>query len=270
MTIHQKEDDLFERWCDHRIKLEGESVKDLFCPDGLHYIGNPNLESGNWLMKGDGREEQNWLESKFRILFLTKDYNAHDDGEGIDLRLETGLNNKYKNEKRLYYSFYGKYFMLFRSLIDLQNQGILKFSRDGIENADYFWHYPVVRLNVKKIAGKSSCPNATVKKYIDEDFEKIQEQLNIYDANILVCCNGSNWDPAASYSNPMMSMLNKIYPDLKKCGENGYLYYSVKKRVIVIHEWHMAAIVSYQHYFERIKGIDNFINENPNFLTTRE
>ena len=67
----------------------------MFCPDGLHLTGDPMKTDNNvWTVNPDNKEERLWKQSKFRCVFLSKDYNSSDEGEGTNLREETGRDNK--------------------------------------------------------------------------------------------------------------------------------------------------------------------------------
>lgn len=195
------------------------------------------------------------------------------DGEGVDIRYETGLVNP--NDKLcshpamlVYHRFYARYFILLRGILELEHNPNAVFIKDSLENAEFFWKNPVARINLKKIAGNSSCPNGLVGEYIIKDLSFIQQQMNIYKANIIICCNGSGWNPDSPNSNPMMSMLKMIYPDLiwYEGDPERFLYYSNDSKVIVLHEWHMSCPIKYSHYFLGAVAPSKFLKEYPDFI----
>lgn len=159
MTISEQENELFMEWQDHlKSRLDKDIVDNLFCLDGLHFTGTPFIDNfGNWQMKRDYKEEELWRNSKIKCLFLTKDHNLQGDSEGVDIRFETGLKNMSGNSvdtAKIYHSFYGRYFLLLRGILSLNNNIIPESRPEYInkarENAKFFWESPVCRINLKK------------------------------------------------------------------------------------------------------------------------
>lgn len=266
-SIHELENELFRRWPGHD--------NDLFCPDGLHHTGQPLKDKEHWIVDENGKEEELWKASSIRCLFLTKDHNLQGNEEGVDVRCETGYDN---TNGKVYSSFYGKYLMLLYGLMHIDTSTFdypqLNVAKEVNNFFNYFHSAPVVRINVKKIAGGSSCSNNTLAKAMAQDIELCKKQICIYDANVIVVCNGNGWDINADHSvcNHMLDMIYQLYPDLKPwhsgCEKNNdtWIYYSEKSQVIVIHEYHMSARKSYEEYYTPTKMVADFFKAHPEYL----
>ena len=125
-----------------------------------------------------------------------------------------------------------------------------------------FFHAPVVRMNLKKVAGGPKCDDAVLSEYIRNDLAFITRQKDIYEgANVFVCCHGGE------ASNPIMDLLKKEwFPDLKRYKNSGFIWYDDVKKVVVLHEWHMSFRVSYKDFYSAIVELEIFLKENPGFL----
>ena len=60
----------------------------------------------------------------------------------------------------------------------------------------------------------------------------------------------------------------KWFPELKRYKNSDFLWYDdMKKKVVVLHEWHMSAPgISYERYYSAIKELEAFLCENKGFL----
>lgn len=269
MSIEEKEDALFARWKEHHRACLDNYCPDLFCSDGLHFLGKAIWDGSVYTMEGDHSEEAKWNESFIRPLFLTKDHNLRGDGEGVDVRAETGLDNDFGN---LYYRFYKKLLLIVYGLYEISLCGndrdrflelketISPHSLTHRMLLEVFHReFAVARMNLKKIAGNSACSDAELQIAIYRDFDFIKEQIAIYKPNVIVCCHGGPRD-----SNPIMQLLLKLYPDLERQTIEGYncqfIYWSEREQVIVIHEWHPSCRgISNIDYFEAIPQLIDFL-----------
>ena len=271
MSIWEKENALFEEWIQHEKEWTGFSEEFLnghFCWDGLHFTGMPSephyeADGHSWrVMDGDDKQDEIWAKAFIKPVFLCKDHNGN---EAVDEREETGYSNE-----RFYHSFYGKFLMLLYALTnyDSLNQSFLTLEEAW--NIDNCWlgekgyfHAPVVRMNLKKIAGGPKCYDNVLSEYIRNDLAFITRQKDIYDgANVFVCCHGG--EP----SNPIMDLLqNEWFPNLKRYRDSGFIWYDDVKKIIVLHEWHMSVpYVSYEDYYSAIGELEGFLKEQPGFL----
>ena len=216
----------------------------------------------NKIYDGDDKQDEIWAKAFIKPVFLCKDHNGN---EAVDEREETGYSNE-----RFYHSFYGKFLML---LYALTNYDSLNQSFPTLEeawNIDNCWlgekgyfHAPVVRMNLKKIAGGPKCYDNVLSEYIRNDLAFTTRQKDIYDgANVFVCCHGG--EP----SNPIMDLLqNEWFPNLKRYRDSGFIWYDDVKKIIVLHEWHMSVpYVSYEDYYSAIGELEGFLKEQPGFL----
>ena len=271
MSIWEKENALFEEWIQHEKEWTGFSEEFLnghFCWDGLHFTGMPSephyeADGHSWrVMDGDDKQDEIWAKAFIKPVFLCKDHNGN---EAVDEREETGYSNE-----RFYHSFYGKFLML---LYALTNYDSLNQSFPTLEeawNIDNCWlgekgyfHAPVVRMNLKKIAGGPKCYDNVLSEYIRNDLAFITRQKDIYDgANVFVCCHGG--EP----SNPIMDLLqNEWFPNLKRYRDSGFIWYDDVKKISVLHEWHMSVPYgSYEDYYSAIRELEGFLKEQPGFL----
>ena len=277
MGIHELEDKLFQEWEEHlKQRIDSETVDNMMCYDGLHYTGIEDNSQGYWKMKPDNKEEELWKTAKIRPLFLTKDHNLQGDDGGVDVREETGLRNDTDN---VYYPFYAKYLMLLYGITKINPEnGFYPTLEEAKNSGNYlanFYKVPVVRMNLKKIAGESSCSNDILQDYIENDIDLIRRQIALYQPNVIVCCHGAGyaprWHKPDNGENPIMTMLKDLYPDMQsvkfKEFESYNLYYSETSNVVIIHEWHPSKPdISYEDYYSVIPELAKFLQENPNVI----
>lgn len=246
MTYKELEDDLFKRWI-----LESNKNKDggklEFVKDGLLFKGRIEYENGFWT-RYPGDESNNWHNSKVRILVLTKDLN----GDPWDIRSETGRkNNCEKGYIKINTRFYKNYMNLCSGIFELLNNNKLYTFKDiGLnqKSRKTFEHMPLVRMNCKKQAGTSSISNSKLKKYLDKYKSFIIEQLDIYDANIILCCGGSSI---------IKNFVAKEYiKDLELI--NYWIYYSRSTKKIIIDSYHFSYIYSHEQFY---KDLMNSLND---------
>lgn len=269
-VVRDFEESLFEKWQNHLEKRIGhDDIKRLFCPDGLHYLGEVYQPDGkHWEMKETPQKaEIIWSSSRIRCLFLTKDYNHGGDDEGFDSRIETGINNSTRNLSDL---FYRRYISLLYGLChtnptDGSYIGYSSLPEPKELLKAFQTSLPSVRINLKKLAGGSICEDKELKSYIESDKDYIIKQMRFYDANVIVCCYGTDYK-----KNPIMNLLRDLYPDLTlfDTGNNDkFVFYSPSQYVIVLHEWHPSYPgISDETYYSAIDRISRFIKTNPRFL----
>jgi len=267
--IKDKEIALFEEWIKHErwTGYSNEELNDSFCWDGLHFTGAPSvplprLDGGFYrIMNPDDNQDKIWEKAYLKPVFLCKDHNG---AEWVDVREETGYSNE-----RFYHQFYGKFLMLLYALTNYnpKENTFPSFEESCDINNSWlgdrgFFHAPVVRINLKKVFGSASCGDFELNKFIENDFDFITRQKNIYKgANIFVCCHGGE-----SF-NPIMDLLKKWFPDMKPYKNSGFLWCDVSNKVVVLHEWHMSCCcISYKRYFGAISVLREFLGENPGFF----
>lgn len=264
-SIHKQEDELFSEWSEYK--------DENFCQDGLHYTGRESNDSGYWNMLRDDKEESRWWASNIRCLFLTKDYNDQGDGFGVDTRYETGLNNITDG---VYYQFFSRYLQLLYGIMHINPSTFEYPDLDEVKNPDtyldYFHEAPVVRINTKKMSGGSVCKWSDLAAYLQKDNERIKRQMGIYDANIVVVCQGSDWNIDEDHTAPyhILDVVYQKYPDMKIWEKgDGWIYYSEQAKVVIVHEYHMSCFsVSYAEYYKATGYVAEFLKEHPEYLRT--
>lgn len=261
-----KEDLLFLNWNKHLVEsgdYTQKEVSELFCPDGLHLTGDPIKTDNNvWTVNPDNQEERLWNQSKFRCVFLSKDYNSGDEGEGMNLREETGRDNKASGITLT--KFHKSYFMMYYGFMNSDCDGTYPPIEEALDQekvSSYFYHHPVVRINVKKISGKSRCEDSQLKKAIERDSKLISQQIDLYNPNIIVCLNGEE-------KSPIMHFLMEKYPDAMKIQypdeEFQFIFYSKRSKVIIIHEYHPSYLEGgEERKYIGVRQLARFLKENP-------
>ena len=234
MSIWKKENALFEEWIRHEKKWTDwseEELNDRFCWDGLHFTGKPSerqdgKDGHSWrVMDCDNKQDEIWAKAFLKPIFLCKDYNGN---ESVDIREGTG----YYDEK-LYWKFFKKYLILLYALTNYDQKNKVFPSYDDCCIKENYWlgekgffHAPVVRMNLKKIAGESKCSDKLLQKYIQNDYQYITRQINLYDANVFVCCH------SGEILNPIWDLMwwNKelkqgLFTDLKQHDKSDYSFW---------------------------------------------
>lgn len=263
MNLHEKENELFREWIEHIETLNpGIEVEDLFCPDGLHYTGLPVKKDGeHFVIDRDYKEEAMWTKSN-RVVYLTKDHNLDGDEEGIDVRDDSGIDNK---TGKIGHHFHKRYLYLNYGLgnMNLSTGDVPEIGEAKGNALEYFHRSPIVRMNLKKIAGGKQCPDGLLGKYINKDRDFIVRQLALYDGRIYVCMDGSE-------SSPVLALLKSIFHDLQRYEsgeENNFIYFSQKSRIVVIHEWHPSCSISYDLYYSAVHQLSDFLKCHPDFFS---
>lgn len=284
LSIYQQENALFEEWMEHEKWIQQDEwtgmtdvqIEDVFCQDGLHYTGMPGPPNGTlWrVLDCDDMQDILWDKAYLKPVFLCKDYNGlTEDGSYscMDIREETGF--YYEN---LYYRFYAKYMIL---LYGLTNYNVTQNKFPEFEEAKIkenywlgkngFFHAPVVRMNIKKIAGSSTCPDWLLNKYKERDKEFLTRQKDIYKgANVFVCCHGGyNFNPIWDLLSCKTKNNEGWFPDLKQYDEqDDSFWYSEKHRIVVICTPHMSARKSYWSFYKALPLFEKFLSEFKGFL----
>lgn len=253
---------VLKEW-EERIRANEEESN--FAPDGILYRGEPYDEFGYCEFDANkDLENQLWSEAPLRYLFITKDQNAG-GGEAWDVRGETG--RKYKDSKNIPYRFYRNMMYILYGLIHSKKEicGYDNFTNEQAINE--YDRVPLARINVKKQAGGSSIDNSTLKRYIEDYKDLLIKQIELLDADILICCGYS--DSEEDTGNIILNFLkNNIY-SFKQFDNwiyfeegNGYI-----KR-IAINAWHLSYNgVSQRDFYEGvISSYHKFVKLHPDFI----
>lgn len=238
-----------------------------FVKDGLLNRGDIYYNGGNWDRHPCKckEEEYLWKKSPIKVVFLMKDYTNESMG---DIRYETlrrngisPLNDPIKRDcfsMNILYWLYG--------LTHVNGTIMVPFSE--IENGricfDFYERYPLVRLNCKKVSGKSSISNSLLYQYLsDPDYSKfLKEQIELFDSDIIVCCGGN--------SQIKKFVTDNIYKDCKKI--NNWMFYSSEKEKLIINSYHPSYYrCSRQSLYEELmKNYLEFLSTNDCFSKKME
>ena len=274
-SIYKKENALFEEWIKHEkwTGLSDEELNGLFCWDGLHFTGKPSeLKEGPdghsyRVMDCDEKQDEIWSKAFLKPIFLCKDYNGY---EAVDVREESGY-----YDEQLYWKFFKKYLILLYALTnyDLKNKVFPSYEDCCIKENYWlgekgFFHAPVVRMNLKKVAGGSSCSDKLLQEYIHNDYQYITRQIDLYDANVFVCCH------SGEILNPIWDLMwwdNKLeqglFSDLKQYDKSDdSFWYSEEQKKIIISVPHMSKIIDAWEFYRPIPIFERFLREREGFF----
>lgn len=257
-SIYMTEEALFKRWEESSI-LDEDYNKGGFAKDGLLYRGEIFQDRNGFWHRNRGNEENQWLSSRYRLMFLTKDLN---DKCAWDIREETGRVNGLKNgyyENKL--DFYKNIKMWSYGLLTIARTGnkpLFELANNDDVNGSFYENAPIVRINCKKQCGGSSIKDSKLFQYMGK-YPFWKEQVNIYGANIIVCCGYSETNGGI-----VKNLLNK------ECGlnlqiQNGtgeWIYYSPTRDIIIINSYHPTYTTYKKISQEKMYNymMDGFIN----------
>lgn len=179
----------------------------------------------------------------------------------MNIREETGRENK--ASKITLTRFHKSYFMMYYGFMNCSD-GTYPSIEKATDNdiiSSFCYHHPAVRMNVKKISGKSSCEESQLKKAINRDKIYISRQIDLYNPNIIICLNGTE-------TNAMMKFLLEKYHDAERVHfqneEFQFIYYSKHSRIIIIHEYHPSFTEGgYERKYIGVRQLARFLKENP-------
>ncbi|SHJ40053.1 hypothetical protein [Parasporobacterium paucivorans] len=162
MSINEKEEELFDRW-------QTESNYKPFIKDGIV-------------------EETEWNKQKIKICYVLKDTDRLDGHADNDLR-------KFLREggSSTYWKTWNNIVRYTKALLEDEEE-----YPKTISKACKLEYLPkICAINLKKQDGKSSADKAEIAAFVMQDAEFIQEQLNLYQPDVIVCCGrgeGKNAD----------------------------------------------------------------------------
>lgn len=209
--------------------------------DGVFYKGKFERSKPGFSERQHGNEDTQWNEAKRRILFVTKDHPiengaydirvcdfTHEEKEGnLSFQKDQFVKNMLRITAGLHY-ITAKSFLSYDKVND-------------IEFLDSSWDASAVaRINVKKHGGSSRCPVSILRKVLTSQnyAELIKQQINLLDANIIVCCGGSGIIKEF--------VISHCYPDAKQV--NNRIYYSPIRNVWIIDSYHLKPIGNISDY----------------------
>lgn len=272
INIHEKEDDLYDRWL---IMSKDLGDGDNLAPDGLLYRGELHVstdEDSYWAIKR-GDEEKKWETEPKRLLIVTKDLNNIDEdgseAEAWDIRVETGLKNDIHNKD--YEScicFYKRLRMWAYGLLNIDKDGnypSFKEARNMKNSGPFYMEAPIARINCKKQCGSSSIPDAKLLSFMENYKDLLIENLKIYErADIILCCAGSGIIKNFIRDNYLTDLIG--IPTPNETNDNYWIYYSPSTKKVIINGWHPSARREYEGVYNRMMEAYSYFIKNQDKL----
>ena len=267
-TYKEQEDELFERWMKESEK-HGEN-NEFFAFDGVLYRGdfiydkNDGNDDGAW-NRNPGNETELWDNAPKRLLILTKD--STKDGELYDVRIEAGRANGkgadcVKADRKAFYD--NLHIWSYGLLTACRGEEIQEFdyTPNWEELREFYETAPIARMNCKKQMGDNSISNSALKYYLDTYKVFITEQIEMYDADIILCCGGS--DLILNFVKE--NYLRDLEPIVKD-KEERWAYYSASKNKLVINSYHpsLPSARGANTYNAMMQDVAQFLKEYPDF-----
>ena len=245
-------------------KTNGDD-ENAFVDDGLLFRGNIYYENGIWKRnpaKNPANENELWNNSFPRIMLITKEYNDQDDSGYVDLRHETlrynytGKDNVRTSQLRFHTNMMYHVFGL-GNYIDGQCPLWDKLTLD--ESRLFYESWPLVRINVKKQAGGGSVSDSTIRIYIERYKQYLNQQISLFDADIIVCYGRVVFD----------YVIKEFFPDIEVSKEDPWVYFSKEKQKVIINSYHPSVrsttITDEQFYTLPINEFEQMMHDHPEF-----
>ena len=255
------EEALFEEW-QNRI-LENEPEAD-FAPDGMLYRGKIEFNDNGvgYKPRTLGNAAQQWDNAPKRLLILTKDLN--DNEGGWDIRYDTGRvydAGKFKVRTSLL-RFYTNMTLWAYALLDAAEGNpidVYDMTPSWDQLREHYETAPIARVNCKKTVGTEKCPNSLLRDHLKTYGDLLLKQIEMYDADIILCCGGSNL---------IKDFVKETYlPDLEVVIDTDWIYYSKSRNKLVVNSYHPSYPgCTPEHMYESMMGdMGKFINQCPEF-----
>jgi len=253
MDYRSQEEKLFSRWIKRAQKLhDGQEI----AKDGILYRGELWFD-GFGQVHRPGTESENWDQSRLRLLVLTKEVY---DEDCWDIRSESGRvpSPHLDNGKTAKY-FFPNLELWAYGLMNTSDRRILSFDKaDNQPKLQQFYETaPIARVNCKKQIDSRAASNAVIQKYMKNYADLLVEQINMYHANIILCCGGQGI---------IVSFLQEYF--LKDLVEvNAHCYYSEEANVVVVKSFYPAYYVysRKEMYTNMMRDYQSFLKTHPQF-----
>lgn len=244
--------------------LNKEDIEKAFVYDGLLRRGDIYYEDGIWKRKSFN-ESDVWNNSFPRIMLITKDYNdqdGHGPREIIELREETLRQNSSGKDVILTSQ------LQFHKNIMFHVYGLGNY-KDGHcptwddlcydECRRYYESSPLVRINVKKQAGGGNVSDYILKKYIERYKWYLNQQISLFNADIIVCYSRVIFD----------YVIHEFFPEIEKHDDDPWVYFSKEKQKVIINSYHPSnrTITNEHFYTYPINEFEQMMHKHPDFAT---
>lgn len=281
MNYIKKNDCILDEWREKFIAELGADNEWKFAPDGIMNKGefsSPDENGVIWRERSNpegSKENDLWVNTPLRILFLTKDENLYDDSiVAWDVRRETfhAKNSKVEDYKVSGSFFYRNEANILYGILNTTPFNMVGYEEFAINDAVKFSDEQIfARINCKKEGGQETIENSILYETINRDHFLLKDQILNFDADIFLCC-GSQGD-----ENPALDLLYEIYKDeFMYCNygtcKGTAVHYNEKRNKLALDVYHLAfsrnggeraryyeavgAYYSFIKYLKETKGID--------------
>lgn len=272
---------ILDEWREKFIAELGADNEWKFAPDGIMNKGefsSPDENGVIWRERSNpegSKENDLWVNTPLRILFLTKDENLYDDSiVAWDVRRETfhAKNSKVEDYKVSGSFFYRNEANILYGILNTTPFNMVGYEEFAINDAVKFSDEQIfARINCKKEGGQETIENSILYETINRDHFLLKDQILNFDADIFLCC-GSQGD-----ANPALDLLYEIYKDeFTYCNygtcKGTAVHYNEKRNKLALDVYHLAfsrnggeraryyeavgAYYSFIKYLKETKGID--------------
>ncbi|MDE5844035.1 MAG: hypothetical protein K2K27_02895 [Muribaculaceae bacterium] len=237
---HQENDQILEEWNNLSIKNGQGEIE----TDGVAYKGGINsFRNDNGIMiheRMEGNEEGIWNNSDKRILFVAKELNdpknPYDSRVVMSFDPDNGIIPTHKFLKAMLFITSG--------LLNSTEKHAAEFNRyESMEKLMADWDKAAVaKINVKKQPGGSTSSFAEISKAMEDYKEFLVKQVQLLNANIIVCCDGRGVI--------LNAIKDWVYPNAKKV--NDFVWYDKEADTLLINSYHLSARKSYKNLYDRV------------------
>ena len=185
-TYKEREEELFARWMEACRVKDGINPEEDFAYDGILFRGELELLNGCWI-RHSGNETELWDNATCRLLILTKDTTRNGGQE--DIREEAALKNNIGDRKEPAAGMYRNLTLWSYALLNaVQGGEIVEYDQTPCwdELREHYATAPIARVNCKKEIGESSIRDEVLKAHIERYADLLQEQIAMYDADIIL------------------------------------------------------------------------------------
>lgn len=256
MKYHKREESLFERWAERARHLhDSEDIT----KDGLLYRGELWFD-GYCQVHKKANEEQLWSDAGLRLLVLTKELY---DEDGWDLRAESGRVPSPRLTCRTAYRFFPNLELWVYGLMNIPDRKVVSFGKadNELRLQGFYENAPIARVNCKKQPDIRALSNMVLQKYIDNYSDLLKEQIEMYDADIILCTGGQGL--------LVKFLKDYVYPDLEQY--NKHCYFSPLTGVIAVRQYHPCYNVysRKEMYHDMITDYQSFLKAHPDLPRQR-
>ena len=260
-TYKEREEELFARWMEACRVKDGINPEEDFAYDGILFRGELELLNGRWI-RHSGNETELWDNATCRLLILTKDTTRNGGQE--DIREEAALKNNIGDRKEPAAGMYRNLTLWSYALLNaVQGGEIVEYNQTPCwdELREHYASAPIARVNCKKEIGESSIRDEVLKAHIERYADLLQEQIAMYDADIILCCGGGGI---------IKDFVKNTYlPDLEKFSDAGWVYFSPSTQKIVIDSYHPSYPKSHKdielYYEQMMADLKAFLRIHPEY-----